>query len=267
VFLVCFGIGIALFLLLFFILKKGHGDDQTIPIDPTDLITNIVTEAYLDSTNSITFLETEKYIDSSIPSNLETEKYIDSSIPSNLETETYIDSSIPSNLETEIYIDSSIPSNLETETYIYSTQVPITINFNDNTNIEEKEFLEDQCILIDSNLIKIYHKWDYDPGNTYDLDLWLEEIDENNSLIEKVYYDNKDGFNEAVNLNEDNTQGYQYNNITEIISINLTKIQYNIKSLIVLIDSYHNNDILNASNAFISLYEISSNSQKLINNF
>jgi len=127
--------------------------------------------------------------------------------------------------------------------------------------------LEDQCILIDSNLIKIYLKWDYDPDNIYDLDLWLEGIDENNSLIEKVFFGKRDGFNEAVNLNEDNTKGNPINNITEIISINLTKIQYNIKSLIVLIYSFRDKDILNASNAFISLYEISSNSQKLINNF
>jgi len=243
--------------------------------------TYLETETNLDSTIP-TYLEKETNLDSTFPTNLETETNLDSIIPTNLETETNLDSNIYTNLETETNLDSTIPTNLEAETnldstnsitnleteiYIDSTHIPTIINSDDNINIEEKECLEDQCILINSNHINIYLNWDYVPIYFYDLDLSLEGLDENNNLIEKVYFDNLNGFNGAINLNTDNKYGYQINNLTEIISINLTKIQDNIKSLIILINSFYKEDILNSRNAYISIYEMPSNKQKLINQF
>jgi stress response protein SCP2 len=234
-------------------------------LDSTNSITNFETDTNLDSNIPTTYLETKTYIDSTnlnsnIPTSyLEIEKNLDSTIPTTyLENEANLDSTIPTTyLETETYLDSTNSiTNLETETYIESTQIPTTIKSNDNSNIEEKECLEHQCILINSNLINIYLKWDYGPSNIYDLDLWLEGLDKNNNLIEKVYFLNLSGFNGAVNLNKDNLRGYQFNNVTETISIKLNKIQNNIKSLIILINSYGKKDIINARNAYISIYEM-----------
>ena len=163
--------------------------------------------------------------------------------------------------ETETDLDSTIPiTNLDTEKYLDSTQITTTKYSTDNVSVKEKKCLEDQCILINSNLINIYFKWDYNyvPLEIFYLDLWLEGLDEKNNLIERVYFGGLFDFNGSVKLSLNITPGYPYINTTEIISINLNKIQYNIKSLAIIINSTNSKDILNARNAYISIYEMSS---------
>ena len=144
-----------------------------------------------------------------------------------------------------------------------------------NYNIFEDCF-EGQCFKINTNLINFGLGWDYIKKQVHNLDLSIEGLDENNNLIDNVYFGKLQGFNKSIKLSNNNLNG-KGNGDDEVIFIDLEKIPYNIVSLVILIKDSNFGNIKGGfvrekndvnyyyTNAFIRIYE--NNSKKEIDKY
>ena len=189
--------------------------------------------------------------------NLQT-SFLYTTLPSTLLYSTNLQtSSIYSTISSTLLYSTNLQTSSLYSTLPFESLQTTNYQSEENNNIPENDCLEGQCLSIKSSLINISLKLDYSYSNIYDLDLHLEVLEENNNIIEKVYFANLDGLNGSAFLNRDNFNGCGngFDDEEEILSINLDMIPSNIKSLAILINSFNGNSINNATSAYIEIYD------------
>ena len=115
-------------------------------------------------------------------------------------------------------------------------------------------FIPGQWFKIECSKINVGLGWDFDKGDTYDLDASVTGFNECNEPIQSIYYGNLDGLNKSVHHFGDNLTGVGEGD-DEVISIDLPKVPDNVQSLAVTVNSYKGNSLIKAKEAFIRLFE------------
>ena len=112
-----------------------------------------------------------------------------------------------------------------------------------------------QWFPISNPFINIGLGWDFNKGETFDLDASVTPFNECFEVIDKaIYFGNLNGFNGAIHHHGDNLTGIGDGD-DEVISVRLNNLPPNVMALAVTINSYKGNSIIKAKEAFIRLFD------------
>ena len=114
------------------------------------------------------------------------------------------------------------------------------------------EFVPGQWFPIETDKIKVGLGWDFEKGNSFDLDGSITGFDECNEPVETVYYHKLTGLNGSVKHSGDNLTGKGKGD-DEVITIVFSKVPPKVYSLAVAVNSYGSKSIIKAKRAFIRL--------------
>ena len=131
---------------------------------------------------------------------------------------------------------------------------PGNYNRSNTTPIKSVNFIPGQWFPINTYKINVGLGWDFDKGETFDLDASVTAFNECNEPIESIYYGHLKGLNGAVIHFGDNLTG-EGEGDDEVISVELDKIPDKVVSLAVTVNSYKSNSLIKAKQAFIRLFE------------
>ena len=101
--------------------------------------------------------------------------------------------------------------------------------------------------------------WNIQQGFNYDLDASILCFNKMNTISEIVFHKNLHSFNGSILHYGDNRTGLGEGD-DEVLSVDFAKLDPNIFSMTVIINSFKENSLVNVFNAFIRLYD----AQKLI---
>jgi len=142
----------------------------------------------------------------------------------------------------------------------YKGQVHIIINIRPgplpmpNTMVQTVNILQPGTwIPINEDIVNIGLGWDFNPGDTFDLDGSITAFDIDNNPIESIYYSHLSGINGAILHHGDNLTGKGEGD-DEIITINLDFIPISISSLAIAINSFKSNSLIRAKSAYIRIF-------------
>ena len=125
--------------------------------------------------------------------------------------------------------------------------------YDSNHKYHSTIFIPGQWFKIDENEINVGLGWDFDKGESFDLDASVTGFNECNEPVEAIYFGHKKGLNGSVKHSGDNLTG-EGEGDDEVISIKLNKVPSKVMSLAVTVNSYKNNSLIKAKQAFIRLF-------------
>ena len=96
--------------------------------------------------------------------------------------------------------------------------------------------------------------WNLQNDFNFDLDASILTFDENNNLLEIIYHQNLQSKNGAIVHKGDNKTG-EGEGDNEILSIEFNKLEKNVFTLAVIINSFKGNSLINILDGFIRLYD------------
>ena len=109
-------------------------------------------------------------------------------------------------------------------------------------------------IEIKAEFIYVGLGWNIQIGFNFDLDASILTFDSKNNLYEIIYHKNLQSKDGAIMLKGDNKTG-EGEGDDEILSINFRKLDYNISTIAVIINSFKGNSLINISDGYIRLYD------------
>ncbi len=122
----------------------------------------------------------------------------------------------------------------------------------DGKGAHKVSFIPGQWFPIDVPKVRVGLGWDFNKGDTFDLDGSVTGFNECNEPIESIYFHHLTGLNGSVRHQGDNLTG-KGSGDDEVIIIELNKIPSNVYSLAVVVNSYGKQSIIRAKSAFIRL--------------
>ena len=96
--------------------------------------------------------------------------------------------------------------------------------------------------------------WNLQKGFIFDLDASIITFDDKNNLQEIIYHQNLQSRNGAIIHKGDNKTG-EGEGDDEILSIEFSKLEKNVFTLAVVINSFKGNSLINILDGFIRLYD------------
>ena len=96
--------------------------------------------------------------------------------------------------------------------------------------------------------------WNIQAGLNYDLDASILSFDRNNTLMEIIFHKNLHSYDGSILHYGDNRTGLGEGD-DEVLSIDFAKLDPNIFTMAVIINSFKENSLVNVFNAFIRLYD------------
>ena len=115
-------------------------------------------------------------------------------------------------------------------------------------------YLPDKWFPIDLPRLCVGLGWDFEPGYVYDLDASVTGLNNMVKIVDTVYFKRLGGLFNSVELSGDNLTGKGEGDDEEII-IDLTKLPKHVTILAICLHSYKQNSMKYAKNAFIRVYE------------
>ena len=119
---------------------------------------------------------------------------------------------------------------------------------------DEEVFDLGKWIEIEVGFIYVGLGWNLQKGFNFDLDASILTFDKKNNLLEIIYHKNLASKNKAIMHRCDNKAG-EGEGDDEILSIHFKKLDYNITTMAVIINSFKGNNLINIKEGFISLYD------------
>jgi len=108
-------------------------------------------------------------------------------------------------------------------------------------------------IPIENQLTYVGLGWDIQRGMVYDLDAGIIVFDVNNQIVETIYHNNKKSKDGAIHHHGDNKNG-SGDGDDEKISINFPKLDSNVNSMAVVLNSFKGNVLSGIKGGFMRLF-------------
>lgn len=154
-----------------------------------------------------------------------------------------------SNTEETYTIPTSVSS-------VSGNEVFLDLTKNGVLNLEKQQYLNLEKASVSLNNLRAAAGWDFMRGAAYDLDLCAMLFDPNNTLVNTVYYGNKD--TAGVSLDGDNLTG-QGDGDDENIRMNLSRVKSNVSTIALCVVIYQgksrNQYFSGVKNAYVRLVD------------
>lgn len=139
---------------------------------------------------------------------------------------------------------------------VSGNEVFLDLTKNGVLNLEKQQFLNLEKASVSLNNLRAAAGWDFMRGTAYDLDLCAMLFNSNNTLVNTVYYGNKDVA--GVSLDGDNLTG-QGDGDDENIRMNLSKVKSNVSTIALCVVIYQgknrNQYFSGVKNAYVRLVD------------
>lgn len=117
----------------------------------------------------------------------------------------------------------------------------------------EQEFVKGNWFPLQNQLIHVGLGWDFQVGQTYDLDSSAILMDQAGNVLDIIFHKNRYSRDTSVHHQGDNKMGFGEGD-DEIIDINLAKINPNICGIAIAVNSFKGNSLIGVKNGFIRIF-------------
>ena len=118
----------------------------------------------------------------------------------------------------------------------------------------EEIFILQNWIKVDTAFVYVGLGWNLQKGFNFDLDASILTFDNKNNILEIIYHKNLQSKNSSIIHRGDNKTG-EGEGDDEILSIDFRKLDDNVNTIAVIINSFKGNSLINVKDGFIRLYD------------